>query len=383
MIKLYYPNFWQKNSLLSYILLPFGLIFLLLGRLRKLLSKPVKFPAFTICVGNCTVGGTGKTQLIITIAKELTKRNINFIIFSKGYRGNCSAPALVTSSSSVEEVGDEALELCKYGTSFVIPCMQDALPIIANYKPSIILVDDGMQNPGFMKDFVIMTIDGTRGLGNGMPIPAGPMRSTIIDAIENTDVVVMNGDPVVESSRPQSFGANAKQSTIKEHCELLHRYASRNKNISIFHASMISDHHFGQHKYYAFAGIGNPMKFFDFLKNLGAKVEHTKIFPDHHKYSIQDIEYLVKQAKEKKLRLITTRKDYVKITTVRHSNNTQLIPALQFIDIIKDREVLETSQLEYLEVELKVKSSEIFFELIMDKYKKYNQNKKSREKNYS
>jgi tetraacyldisaccharide 4'-kinase len=123
MIKLCYPNFWQTRNILAYLLLPFGWVFLFLGYLRQLFARQVKFDAFTICVGNCTVGGTGKTQLIIALAKEFSKRNINFIILSKGYGGNVKTASLVTASSSPEEVGDEALELCHYGNSFVVPGM--------------------------------------------------------------------------------------------------------------------------------------------------------------------------------------------------------------------------------------------------------------------
>ena len=350
MIKLHYPNFWQKKSLLSCVLLPFGLIFLLLGYLRKSFAKPIKFPASTTCVGNATIGGTGKTQLIITIAKEFTKRNINFIIFSKGYKGSCSAPALVTASSSAEEVGDEALELCRYGNSFVVPHMADALSIIAKYKPDVILVDDGMQNPGFKKDLVIMTIDGSRGFGNGFPIPAGPMRSSIAEAMGTADIIVLNGEDEIKIITPP------------------HK--------PLFKASMVSNYHFGSHKYYAFAGIGNPEKFFNFLKKLGAKLEYTKIFPDHHKYSIADIEFLVRDAKKKNLRLITTRKDYVKIQTPKQNGKISLIPAMQFIGVIKDNERLETSQVEYLEVELTIEKSEKFFELLFAKYEKGIQNER-------
>jgi tetraacyldisaccharide 4'-kinase len=224
--------------------------------------------------------------------------------------------------------------------------MADALPIIAKYKPDVILVDDGMQNPGFKKDLLIMTIDGSRGFGNGFPIPAGPMRWLAGDAIEDTDIIVING-----------------KSQTKLELDITKK---------VFQADLFSDHHFGTHKYYAFAGIGNPEKFFSFLKKLGAKLGYTKIFPDHYKYSVTDVEDLVAEAKRKKLRLITTRKDYVKIQTPKPNSKMTLIPALQFIGAIKDSEKNEISQLEYLEVELQLENSEEFFELIFSKYDRYN-----------
>jgi tetraacyldisaccharide-1-P 4'-kinase len=155
------------------------------------------------------------------------------------------------------------------------------------------------------------------------------------------------------------------------------------KSKPIFNASMVSNHKFGSHEYYAFAGIGNPNKFFSFLQKLGAKVKYTQIFQDHHKYSVEDIEFLVNDAKNKKLRLITTRKDYVKIQSPIESRNISFIPALQFIGMIKDNEKYETSQIEYLEVELKLEQSEEFFELLMSKYIKYNERNKIHETNNS
>ncbi len=337
MIKLYYPAFWQKKSLISYLLLPFGYIYLFLGYLRKLLVPPVKFPAYTICVGNATVGGTGKTQLVIKLAQELSKRNMNFIILSKGYSGKCHVPTLVTASSSPNIVGDEALELCRYGNSFVVPKIKDASQIIQKYKPDIILVDDGMQNPGFIKDIVIMTVDGTRGFGNGMPIPAGPMRSKYEDALDACDVVVVTGKP-----HGLDFGSKP-----------------------VFDAEITSDRHFGEKGYYAFAGIGNPKKFFDLLKSRGAKVKTTLAFPDHHKYSDQDISGMMIEAHNKKLQLITTRKDYVKIKNYKKEVVPSIIPEFAGLGGL-NREHIDVP-IDYLEVELKMKKFKEFVELILSK----------------
>ena len=219
MIRIKYPNFWQKHNLLSCLLIPFGIIYLFLGKIRQFFAEAIRFNAFTICVGNCTIGGTGKTQTIIALASMLKKHNISFIILSKGYGGNCRENTLVTSSSSPDEVGDEALELCKYGTSFVVPAMKNAKSIINKYNPDIVLVDDGMQNPYFKKDIVIMTNDGSRGFGNKLPIPAGPMRMRESEAMRKVDIVVVNG-------------------------ELKHKISNIG-NKPLFNARIIADHNFG------------------------------------------------------------------------------------------------------------------------------------------
>jgi len=345
MIQLYYPDFWQRRGLISYALLPLGIIFILLGFIRKLFATQIRFNAFTLCIGNCTVGGTGKTQLIINLAKEFSDKNINFIILSKGYGGNCSAPALVTSSSSPEEVGDEALELCKYGTSFVVPSMKRAGSIIAKYKPDLILVDDGMQNPHFKKDMVIMTIDGERGFGNGLPIPAGPLRTLKSQAINFADAILVNG-------------------TLK-------RKLPEISTKPIFHAEIYTDHTFADKKYFAFAGIGNPAKFFNMLKEKGASVIETKIFPDHHQYSPSELQNLFRQAQKKKLTLITTRKDYVKIKNMDFDIETGIRPALEYAGMAEKKYDAALPNLEFLEVSMHVKERKDFLNMILCKFEKY------------
>lgn len=350
MIKLYYPEFWQKRNILSYILLPLGLVFLILGFIRKKISEQIRFNAFTICVGNCTIGGTGKTQLIISLAKELSKKNINFIILSKGYGGNCTAPALVTSSSSPSEVGDEALELCKYGNSFVVPNIRDAGSIISKYNPDVILVDDGMQNPHFKKDIVIMTIDGERGFGNGFPIPAGPMRALQSASVNISDIIIVNGE-------------------LKKPIESI-------ETKPIFNARIKANHNFGNHKYFAFAGIGNPQKFFDMIKNNGGNLARTKIFPDHYKYTKQDIEKLYLQAKESGLRLITTRKDYVKIKNLDYQEEKGMQTALSYLGPSENKSISQMPELDLLEVELEIEEKKDFFDIILTKYNYYMKQKR-------
>lgn len=343
MIRIKYPYFWQKQNILSYILLPFGIIYLGLGYIRKFLAEGLRFKTFTICVGNCTVGGTGKTQTIITLAQMLEKKKINFIILSKGYGGSCREPTLVTSSSSPKEVGDEALELCRYGTSFVVPRMQEAKVIIDKYKPDIVLVDDGMQNPYFKKDIVIMTIDGSRGFGNKLPIPAGPMRMRESEVMDKVDIVVLNGP-------------------LKQKLPIIN-------SKPLFNAKITAKHNFASKKYFAFSGIGNNQKFFALLRSLGADVKRKRSFPDHHEYSSSDLDEIITEAKKSNLRMITTRKDFVKIYNM--CNSSEVKPILELVGLAEAKGKLDISELEVLEVNLEIEKQKEFFDLIMSKYKKY------------
>jgi len=348
MIKLYYPKFWQSKNILAYILLPLGWVYLFLGAVRKFFAKPIKFNARTICIGNATIGGTGKTQVVIKLAQELAKRNINFIILSKGYGGRNCHYSLVTKTSSPYDVGDEALELCEYGTTFSVPKISYAQEIIAKYKPDIVLVDDGMQNPNFIKDFVIMTIDGSRGFGNGFPIPAGPMRCITDDALKAADAVV-----VVGRSR-DSVSCNVIP--VKTGIQKIYRLDSRPRgNDNTFTATIKPTRKLASNKYYAFAGIGNPEKFFATLSTSNANLIKTKIFPDHYNYTKKEIVGLIEEAKFLCAKLITTRKDYVKIRHIFYEDKLDLnVMAAEMVAGPEVRANISELKVDYLEIDLEI-----------------------------
>jgi len=289
MFKLIYPEFWQKRGALAYLLWPFSILYLLAGYLRWFIAQPVKFPCKVICVGNITVGGTGKTQIVIYIAKLLKARNINFVIVTKGFGSQLKVPTLVQPYHSYEDVGDESIILAKYGTVIAAKNIQSILTLVNKLKPSVILVDDSLQNPNFYKDCTIITVDGSRLFGNEFLLPAGPLRQYPKTAFKKANIVIFidinDNDNYHYHDIDQILTAQIVP-TIK---------LDVTKN------------------YFAFCGIGNPQRFFATLRNYGIKLAGCKIFPDHHNYSTQDFKYLQEQAIALNAILITTRKDFVKI----------------------------------------------------------------------
>lgn len=286
MIKLNYPDFWQKRNWLSYLMLPFAALYSFAAKVRYLSIPTIRLPGKVICVGNITVGGTGKTQLIIKLAKEFKKKKIKFVIVSKGYGGSFKKPMMVNEDMDPQIVGDEALELCAYGPTVISRKATDAAALLKELEPEIILVDDGAQNPSFFKDVTIVTIDGIRGFGNKFPIPAGPMREP--DIMHEIDaIVIITNEEYIESLEADKFITSA---FIKQSNTL-------NKD----------------RKYYAFAGIGNNDRFFTQLQNDGFNIVKTKKFPDHYFYKDEDIAQLEQEAGAMLAYLITTAKDYVKI----------------------------------------------------------------------
>ncbi|MGX6960187.1 MAG: tetraacyldisaccharide 4'-kinase [Rickettsia endosymbiont of Pentastiridius leporinus] len=291
MIKLLYPKFWQKRNIIAYALLPLSLIYQLLGYLRHILASPIRLPAKVICVGNCSIGGTGKTQIVMYLTKLFKARNINFVIVTKAYGSNLNNAIIVNTKHTASEVGDESVILAKHGTVIATKNIKQILPLIHELKPSIIIVDDFLQNPHFYKDFTIVSIDGERLFGNGFLIPAGPLREYPHKALNSADIIFLVGN---------------NNDTIPND---LANYIDKTITSKIIPSSNIDK----TKNYFAFSGIGNPERFFLTLKNYGLNVVGHENFPDHYNYLQTDLEKLYLLAKIHNATLITTRKDYVKI----------------------------------------------------------------------
>lgn len=289
MIRLIYPKFWHTKNIIAYLLLPLSCLYLFASYLRKIIARPITFPCKVICVGNISIGGTGKTQIVIFLAKILKAINIDFIIITKGYGSKLKTALLVEPHHTALDVGDEAVMLLKYGKVIASKKIQYILPFIQKIKPKVVIVDDAMQNPNFYKDIVILSVDADRLFGNELLIPAGPLREYPKQAIEKADIVILVG-----SSNVAPF--------------FLH------KKLPFFQAQIVPTIDIDKTKrYFAFSGIGNPERFFSTLENYGLQLVGNKIFPDHHQYREEDLDYLKEQSEKSNSLLITTRKDYVKI----------------------------------------------------------------------
>lgn len=317
MIKLTYPSFWSKRNIVSWLLIAFSWIYQLLGNLRKLLVKPVKLPCFVICIGNISVGGTGKTQLVAWLAKNLRKKNCNFLIVTKGYNSNLRGAKLVEPLDLPSDVGDESKMLSEYGQVLAAKSIKYALPIINDLKPDVVIFDDGMQNPGFFKDLTIVVLDTIRNIGNGRIFPAGPLRESVQSAINRSDIVIMIGNELCPNF------------------SLLQRITSSNKPFFKSKIQLVGNIDTSKN-YYAFTAIGDPDRFFRLLNENGINVLATKAFPDHHNYSIEEITALVKEADKQTLFLLTTKKDYVKI-----SDHTKMLCAEVTLTFDKEEELFQ------------------------------------------
>jgi tetraacyldisaccharide 4'-kinase len=292
MVKLIYPQFWQERKLISYLLLPFSILYFIASKLRALFAIKIIFPAKVICVGNISVGGTGKTQIVIYLAKWLSRLGVEFVIITKAYNSSLKTAKIVDGKDDAQSVGDESIVLNNYGRVIAARKIQYTKDLIAKLRPEVIIVDDGMQNPYFHKDFTILAIDGMRKLGNEFLMPAGPLRESRKSGEQKADVIVtVGGDSSFKSSK-KNF--NAKIGPIDQNLD-------KTKG------------------YFAFCGIGNPDKFLLTIKELNLKLLGHEIFPDHHNYTEDDIEFLSKKAQMLGATLITTEKDRVKTQRLQNS----------------------------------------------------------------
>lgn len=286
MINLKFPYFWKRKTLIVYLLWPLSLIYQLINILRHKLIKPIKLPAKVICVGNMTVGGTGKTQVVIWLSDLFKKRGLKFVILTKAYGGNLKGAVQVLRSHKPEEVGDESIMLLAHGDVIAFKDINKAYTLIKNLNVDLIISDDGMQSPYFYKDFTIITIDLSRPIDNEFLIPAGPYRQTKNSAFSEAQAVI-------------AIGSKCQFDT---------------DNLPIFYAQTVPIDNIDTNiKYIAFCGIGNPDKFFNMLKKHGANLLESIAYSDHHKYSEDDHSYLKKMAKTQDASLITTSKDFVKV----------------------------------------------------------------------
>lgn len=261
-----------------------------------------------ICVGNFTAGGTGKTPFVCWLADTLKERNHKPAILTRGFGGRLSGPAWVDRDQhGAGDVGDEPLILAKHAPVMVSPDRVKGIQAISQHpdKFDVVIMDDGLQNPSVRKDVSIAVVDGKRGFGNGRVIPAGPLRAALSTQAPRVAAVVVNQGSVTSPSttqiesitttlRGQGFAGVVLQATV----------TVPNDGASLQNERVL-----------AYAGIGNPERFFETVRSLGAEVAHQHTFADHHAITESEAHELLQIAQSKELTLVTTEKDFVRLSS--------------------------------------------------------------------
>jgi tetraacyldisaccharide 4'-kinase len=291
------PGFWHGPlSWKSHLLRPLGALYGAVAA-KRLQRKGIDAGIPVVCVGNYHVGGAGKTPTVLALSKLLRELGETPVVLSRGYGGKLQGPLRVDPERHVaSDVGDEPLMLAGSLPVVISRDRAEGVPMARAQAASVILMDDGFQNPSIAKDVSVIVIDSDRGLGNAQVIPAGPLRAPLRPQLARTDALVVVGGGAAAATVAADIAAQGKP--------VLRAYL-RPDEVSV--ASLRGKRVLG------FAGIGDPGRFFSTLEASGIEVVQRRVFADHHAYSLAEIESLTAEATREGLTLVTTEKDFARL----------------------------------------------------------------------
>ncbi|MDF3047226.1 MAG: lpxK [Candidatus Midichloriaceae bacterium] len=316
-------KFWSKKTFLNDLLVPFGFIYYL-GHLVNfhILQKPQSVRSMVICVGNTVIGGAGKTPFALALGKKLKKMGLKIAYITSGYKSSAAkSPIAILVNPKFHkaaDVGDESLLLARVAPTYVNSNRYLAAAAAEADGARVIIMDDGLQNNTLRKNYTFLILDDTYKLGNGYPIPAGPLREPYRKACARADAVVLVTNEQKHQKTPDNL-------TLKNRTT---RNNGRQLKSDFLATLTTSKPPIQGCKYFAFCGIAVPQKFFGTLKRADFKIAKTKVFDDHYEYSDADIEKLIANANG--MQLITTEKDIVKIPQKYHDRIDYLPIELTF-----------------------------------------------------
>jgi tetraacyldisaccharide 4'-kinase len=291
------PGFWHRpSSSLSLLLKPLGAIYGLIAGWR-LQREGFDAGIPVLCVGNYHVGGAGKTPAVLALTKLLRDLGETPVVLSRGYGGRLRGPIKVDPERhAATDVGDEPLMLARTVPVVVARDRIAGVALARSQGASAILMDDGFQNPAIAKDAALIVIDSHRGLGNGRVFPAGPLRAPLPPQLARTDALIVVGNGTAAKPVVAAIAARAKP-VLSAHLR------ADNASLALL----------GGKRVLAFAGIGDPSRFFRTLRANGIEVVREHAFADHHPFSQVEIETLIAEAKREALTLVTTEKDLARL----------------------------------------------------------------------
>jgi tetraacyldisaccharide 4'-kinase len=291
------PAFWYRlRSPESQILRPLGALYGAITA-RRMAREGFDAGIPVICVGNYHVGGAGKTPTVLALTKLLRELGETPVVLSRGYGGRLQGPVMVDRARhTAADVGDEPLMMARDVSVAVAGDRLEGVALAKSQGATVILMDDGFQNPRLLKDASLIVIDSERGLGNGRVFPAGPLRAPLQGQLARTDALVLIGDGRAADGVAAEISARDKpvlRARLKPDPALLAQLVGK--------------------RVFAFAGIGDPERFFRSLHASGIEVARTRPFADHHMFSQEETAALAADAQREQLTLVTTEKDLARL----------------------------------------------------------------------
>ena len=292
------PAFWWDRTpgIAAALLMPAGHVYgWLTGQRMARAGAVAGVPV--VCIGNFTAGGAGKTPVALALARALNAAGETPVLLTRGYGGTLAGPVVVDPAiHDSAAVGDEPLLLARVAPTVVARDRVAGARLARERGASVIVMDDGLQNPALAKDFTLAVVDGGVGFGNGLCVPTGPLRAPVAVQASHVDAVIAIGMGKGITDAVSAAGVAGKP---------------------VFRTNLAVDDatadQIGGTRVLAFAGIGRPEKFFETLTGLYAKIEGAHAFADHHRYTDQEAEQLLAAAKARGLTPVTTEKDLVRL----------------------------------------------------------------------
>ena len=289
---------WQRNSPWQMLLRPFSWVFALLAHARRSLFrlgilKSERVGVAVIVVGNITVGGTGKTPVVLAVAQLLARSGKRCGIISRGYSPVDADDQMRRSIGTVIHVVPESTESGVTSDEALLLATRSGVPVYTSAdraaaarsllrdhpEVDVLVSDDGLQHYGLSRDLEICVIDGARGFGNGALLPAGPLRESLT-RLDNVDAIVVNGQ-----AAPGLLNAGYAAPVFPMDLGNESLVRVRDGKMMAIEQGLAE---FSEKKIHAVAGTGSPARFFTHLERLGFKMEKTRAFPDHHPYKAAD-----------------------------------------------------------------------------------------------
>lgn len=288
------PDFWTRKDVVSQaavrLLAPLGWLYGATVAYRAAHAHGYRSATRVICVGNLTAGGTGKTPIAIAIAKTLIECGAKPVFLTRGYGGKVRGTAFVAPDDRATHVGDEPLLLAAVAPVIVSADRAAGAKLAEEHGFDTIIMDDGHQNFSLEKDISLVVVDAEAGFGNHRVLPAGPLREPIAQGLARADAVIVSG----------TGGGDFLSSFDRV----------------VLHAHLVPDRDVFARgdRVVAFAGIGRPEKFFASLRAQGADLIEVRAYGDHHVYTQSEMARLKARARAENALLVTTEKDFVRLT---------------------------------------------------------------------